>query len=111
MLLFRSWLKTKSSQQVIGQLLEVSVQLTEPVSIALSKLDAEEHGKSIDGLLQDMFDKEVALLQQWKEKYGPRIDKRLTSRNPAQLEAIAENIFNIADLLSLSPSHPSTHLS
>lgn len=100
-------------------LLDVSVDLIEPASQALTKAAklAARNKRPKDTvnldleLVQRVFGEQAAVLQKWKEKHREDIEVKLVEKSPAKLASVADAIENIAKFLrklNLFPARPVT---
>ena len=83
-----------------------SINLKEDQSATIKALlgvSTQLAGDIIDGLgnskLENMFVEGAGLLRKWIKKNEVKMGGKLTSRNPAIWTAIAENVFNVINLL------------
>ncbi|KAH7118521.1 hypothetical protein B0J13DRAFT_532602 [Dactylonectria estremocensis] len=89
----------------VVDMLQLSVELIEPASDALSQAaananadNASTNESKVDfDHIRSVFDKQSAELAKWREKHGQDIVTKLAQKNNAKLAAVADTVGNIAN--------------
>ncbi|KAK7408679.1 hypothetical protein QQX98_009147 [Neonectria punicea] len=99
--------RSEISAADVAEMLQLSVELIEPASEALSQAAANARADSTStdeskvdfDHIRSVFDKQSAELTKWREKHGQDIVAKLAQKNDAKLAAVADTVGNIADFL------------